>query len=100
MTDIYARTISTIAWLGPSDDQTETAFRKIDQRMHDLVDKSASLSTDLDNEIEGSVDKARNLLEVEFGTEGAPMVWKAVVSVFGRYYWRRAWIIQEIAVSP
>lgn len=27
--EIYSRTVSTIAWLGPSDDQTETTFRKI-----------------------------------------------------------------------
>lgn len=80
--DIYSRTTSTIAWLGPRDDQTETAFRKIDQCMRDRVGDAARLYVHLAHKIESTVDKLNTLFKVEFGADEAARQWKAVASIF------------------
>jgi hypothetical protein len=75
--------VSTIAWLGPSDEQTEVAFRKHKYLSNLWINGLRDL--DLGEESEHDKEKIGSTREVEFGTEEALVAWKAVISFSERY---------------
>jgi hypothetical protein len=97
MKTIYSTALSTLAWLGPFEEHTKAAFQKLERLESER--KSETEGLNLKYRSDESLQKLANILEVEFGTEEAVQEWKTVISFFERYYWRRAWIIQEVAAA-
>jgi hypothetical protein len=104
MARIYQRGVRTLIWLGEHDHQTSLAFRII-----------KFLASDAQDDLDAPVDSTA-WEEIRRGAEGKHLyrlgalgVWSAMLrreqaaqalsSVFERPWFKRVWIIQEVAVS-
>jgi hypothetical protein len=83
MKDIYTQAWDVVAWLGEPDDQSDMAIEVFHNVHH-------GLSTD-----EKGLVEMLSQNPSFFGVNG----WQAVYEFFGKEYWYRAWIIQELTMA-
>lgn len=81
MRDIYTKSVATIAWLGLEGDHSDDAFSLI----HLLYNRAPKQLYDEVMEIEAE-NKHKNL-------------WVALAKLLERNYWKRCWVLQEIALA-
>ncbi|KAK8051767.1 heterokaryon incompatibility protein [Apiospora rasikravindrae] len=97
MRDIYASAWQVVSWLGGTQDDSDLAI--------DALRYMARLPTE-PSEIEGMYRVKRGMdvrpLFITWDSYESPFrneVFKAVLGFFTRPYWRRMWILQEIAMA-
>ncbi|KAI0137951.1 HET-domain-containing protein [Hypoxylon sp. NC0597] len=90
MADIYRSAKCVIVWLGTADEFTQPAWELIG-RLSQLSKETLSTVTTraLDNDYIG------NLL----GIANSLKYWEAVASLFGRSWFTRAWVVQELVLA-
>ncbi|RGP68689.1 hypothetical protein FSPOR_5159 [Fusarium sporotrichioides] len=97
MRDIYQSAWQVLIWLGPSDKYTELAF----SALHWLSRESKQPKAMEKFYRESSSIDARPLV-IKWPTYHSPMkkeVYKALYYFFTRPYWRRMWVVQEVAMG-
>lgn len=82
MRDIYSNAVEVVVWLGPADVDSETVL--------DLLGLLAVGRWDLQAALQ-----ERNVPAKRYSGQ-----WKSWDALLARPYWRRVWVIQEIAVAP
>ena len=82
MKDVYSQAKETIIWLGESDRESDLAM--------DLIKAWASPGAE-------GMAVGRVLRGVSNAFD--PQAWEAARHLFARSYWKRAWILQEVAFS-
>jgi hypothetical protein len=100
MKEIYSRSQTTLIWLGPSDAGTEIAFRKINQMADELSKIRAAIRNELAGEFKDAHQALKRVFEAESIIQTSGTEWEAVLDLCQRHYWRRAWIVQEIILTP
>ncbi|EXL65084.1 hypothetical protein FOPG_18678 [Fusarium oxysporum f. sp. conglutinans race 2 54008] len=92
MRSIYQKAFAVFGWLGEADADTHLAMR--------LIEAIGSEEVGVDTALDASATRAdigdispneKDDLDSDF--------WKAVVKLLKRPYWRRGWIVQELAVA-
>jgi len=99
MTEIYAGGRNNIVWLGPhaADGSTKLAFAKMSSLLSLVKERSDAL---LELRIErDKLDDYNKVVQAEFPDEEGTRLWDAIQSVWARSWWRRAWVVQEVAMS-
>ncbi|KAF4996500.1 hypothetical protein FDECE_12416 [Fusarium decemcellulare] len=86
MWDIYTSATNVVAWLGPAGDDGDAAMEAI----QDIATKLEAMLDDLDPNIGPD-----NLLRA--GIDVSQIDWSSIWSFLNRPYWRRIWVIQELA---
>jgi hypothetical protein len=97
MRDIYHSAWQVIIWLGPSDQESELAF----SALHWLSQESKQPKPMKDFYHEGFSIDMRPLF-IMWPRYHSPMkkeVYKALFYFFTRPYWRRMWVVQEVAMG-
>lgn len=98
MKDIYETSAGTIIWLGPADESTYSAFYKIHRISESWLQRIEALkSLAMPDEL---LEEYTNLLNADFGDADSFQLWDAVRALFNPNWWRRAWILQELCVTP
>ena len=98
MAQIYSGTQCNVTWFGPSDNETESAFRLIGRLSSNellKVDPKSPYSI-----TEDILAKATGLLQAEFEVVEKYAAWNTLASLFNRHYWSRAWVLQEVSLAP
>ncbi|KAF4450155.1 HET-domain-containing protein [Fusarium austroafricanum] len=85
MRDIYRSATKVVAWLGPAGGGGDTAMEAI----QDMMTKLGTMDKDW------SIIGPNDLCEV--GIDVAQINWLSIWSFLNRPYWRRIWVIQELA---
>ncbi|KAG8670878.1 hypothetical protein FPOAC2_04184 [Fusarium poae] len=97
MRDIYQSAWQVLIWLGPSDTSTQLAF----SALHWLSRESKQPKPMEDFYREGPSVDLRPVF-IMWPTYTSPMkkdVYKALYHFFTRPYWRRMWVVQEVAMG-
>ncbi|KAH9906668.1 HET-domain-containing protein [Xylariomycetidae sp. FL2044] len=90
MADIYRSAARVAVWLGDADDSTKLA--------HELIAVLSQLShEDMLTIDPQKLDNERNVCLL--GRANSPDHWRALALLFGRTYFNRAWVIQEILLA-
>ncbi|KAI2618173.1 HET-domain-containing protein [Hypoxylon sp. NC1633] len=90
MADIYRSAERVIIWLGASDEFTQPAFQ--------LMDRLRRLSKEELATIEPQVfDKKSN--DALLRSANSPGHWKALALLFGRTWFTRTWVVQELVLA-
>ncbi|KAI3321444.1 hypothetical protein HD806DRAFT_153224 [Xylariaceae sp. AK1471] len=90
MADIFHSAETVIVWLGEADDFTKPAYNLI-HSFYQLTERdtlSIELHTDNDERNSGYLRSINS-----------PKHWRAVVNLFGRRWFKRAWCVQEIVLA-
>lgn len=89
MGQIYRRSVRTLVWLGPGDEQVDgPAFEVIDQIGNDCMENNGWSETECQPD-------GRHL--TRFGIDSHS--WRCLSDLFGDPYFSRLWALQEIALS-
>ncbi|KAK6215435.1 heterokaryon incompatibility protein [Colletotrichum tabaci] len=98
MGDIYRYAYCTMAWLGYCREPEVVIFESARSFVESLVawgeEKHETTPQQKDKDF---AEKAKT---IPLSTLELQSQWTALLTVFQRDYWSRAWIIQEVAVSP
>ncbi|KAK4631182.1 hypothetical protein CLAFUW4_03574 [Fulvia fulva] len=84
MGNVYRGALAVVVWLGPSGDESQSAFHSMLQLHH--VENAFCWNPE-----------PRDRNNCEDWLRGIP--WVAVLKLFSRTYWRRLWIVQELALN-
>ncbi|KAI1199330.1 heterokaryon incompatibility protein-domain-containing protein [Nemania serpens] len=101
MDKIYKSSDTVLAWLGKSTDQSDLAMNSISEWRHVTTALKPA-----DNEswetFRSAFDKANADGLDLCGPAGSAsaQAWLAILSLWGRSWWRRAWIVQEATALP
>lgn len=107
MAQIYGSGSRTLAWLGEADRGTRKAFDFL-KELADRRPKNTSLSSRLEHSEPEIIPDTPRMPSKPATDRGLPAVWNwfrersleaSVRSIFGRPYFRRTWVVQEIAKS-
>ncbi|KAK5077656.1 hypothetical protein LTR70_009550 [Exophiala xenobiotica] len=93
---IYEKCEATVAWLGPADASTHTAFHKIASLAKSWKQRNARLKVLVIADTD--VEEYTEILRTDFGTSVQP--WEALRLFFQRFWWERSWVIQEVCLAP
>ncbi|KAF5230135.1 hypothetical protein FAUST_9995 [Fusarium austroamericanum] len=97
MRDIYESAWQVLIWLGPTDPSTELAF----SALHWLSRESKEPNP-MENFYREGPSFDMRPLAIMWPTYHSPMkkeVYKALYDFFTRPYWRRMWVLQEVAMG-
>jgi hypothetical protein len=91
MRNIYQRSQNTLIWLGDTSENSEEALKLV-PKLIEAADLDVAEGTE------------RNLWEIEGDRRGLPkahdQIWYDLFKILERPWFRRAWIVQEVSVSP
>ncbi|KAI0867775.1 hypothetical protein GGS24DRAFT_484527 [Hypoxylon argillaceum] len=90
MADIFRSAETVIVWLGEADSFTKPA--------HDLIHSFDQLTESNINSIQFYADRDERD-SVSLIPNSSPAHWRAVVRLFGRRWFKRAWVVQEIVLA-
>ena len=97
MKDIYSQADLVLAWLGPSEEHGESILEKLELvGKHVLQVASAARSEDKNSSVFAKVDEAVRNLSASSTDNESDLPFHLMVHIFGRAFWGRVWIVQEI----
>ncbi|KUI67930.1 Heterokaryon incompatibility protein 6, OR allele [Cytospora mali] len=91
MSDIYRHAEEVVIWLGKSDEDTTLACN--------LVKKLGYLSQNERDSLDLESLRSKENITTPLGESHTSAHWKAVVELFGRTWFTRAWVVQEYVLA-
>ncbi|KAI9857129.1 MAG: hypothetical protein M1813_008620 [Trichoglossum hirsutum] len=98
MKEIYASSIGTLIWLGPASDDSDLGMRALNEYNTAWEARSEDLRQFKLEEAHEA--EYRRLSDAEVDPEGSKDRLLAIIRLFFRHWFHRAWVAQEVAVSP
>lgn len=87
---IYSLAQKTIAWLGEATEKSDEAIRFFTQRLADGAPFCPMLDL---NVLHSRASNKESIPKAEI------KIWEALAEFFGRAWWTRAWVVQEVACA-
>jgi hypothetical protein len=95
MGDIYAEATAVLVWLGEHDTHSKVALPLI----HDFQKKLKAMTGNSGRVKQYSLDDRGIFEELDLGTPYTTAQWESILTFYGRHWFHRAWVIQEIALG-
>jgi Heterokaryon incompatibility protein (HET) len=97
MKHIYQCSCATMVWLGPSSEDSDLASQAITDWADAWCQRDKTLTK---YQIKRKYrEKYKRLVEDEIGAQDSDARLKAVANILLRNWWKRAWVVQEVALA-
>jgi hypothetical protein len=106
MGKIYKSCVEVLAWLGPADDESDTAMEKFESIGNKAIEAGIQdfRAADMANWFEPGGDERVCRIKVTLNElavqEGRGLYHQSMIPFSKRDYWTRVWMVQEISLAP